>query len=298
MANLKQIKTKIKSVSNLKKITRALEVVSTVKLQKAKGQAEALKEYLAALLKIITSVGLNLNMFETSDTKPASDEQQTKELAIIVTTERGLCGSINSKLLRKAISDQKWKTTDWFVIGKKWLEFLKRADQNIVGSLNISDNFKQEELLPLYTFFDVSLSQGNYSSVKIYFNYFKNSIIQIPTSIQVMPFDSIALQIFLDEIGMSFANLEIPAGDTMIIEPNHELLKIELKRQMRNYMINAAVIQNKAWEHASRMIAMKNAKDNATGFVKKLTLNYNKTRQGVITQEISEIVSAKIAIEG
>ena len=298
MANLKTIKAKIKSVANLKKITKALEIVSTVKLQKAKGQAEALKEYLAALLKIITSVGLNLNMFETSDTKSASDEQAKKELAIIVTTERWLCGSINSKLLRKAISDQKWKSTDWFAIGKKWLEFLKRADQNIVGSLNISDTFKQEELLPLYTFFDASLSQGNYDSVKIYFNYFKNSIVQIPTSIQVMPFDSVALQIFLDEIGMSFANLEIPAGDTMIIEPNHELLKIELKRQMRNYMINAAVIQNKAWEHASRMIAMKNAKDNATGFVKKLTLNYNKTRQGVITQEISEIVSAKIAIEG
>jgi F-type H+-transporting ATPase subunit gamma len=84
----------------------------------------------------------------------------------------------------------------------------------------------------------------------------------------------------------------------MVIEPNQEALKIEFKRQMRNYMINAAVIQNKAGEHASRMIAMKNAKDNASGFVKKLTLTYNKTRQGVITQEISEIVSAKIAIEG
>jgi F-type H+-transporting ATPase subunit gamma len=130
MANLKQIKSKIKSVSNLKKITRALEVVSTVKLQKSKTQAESLKEYLVALLKMVTSVGLNMNMFDqnsSSDQQISTNgvpslsrgEQAQKELVIMVTTERGLCGSINSKLLRKAITDQKGKDTDWFVIGKK-----------------------------------------------------------------------------------------------------------------------------------------------------------------------------------
>jgi F-type H+-transporting ATPase subunit gamma len=85
MANLKIIKNKIKSVGNLKKITRALEVVSTVKLQKSKGQAESLKEYLVALLKMITSVGLNLNMFDSAKVETS---ENTKELAIIVSTER------------------------------------------------------------------------------------------------------------------------------------------------------------------------------------------------------------------
>lgn len=308
MANLKLIKNKIKSVGNLKKITRALEVVSTVKLQKSKTQAESLKEYLVALLKMITCVGMNLDMFNAIPSpsgaigRGAGGEgnwaQAQKELAIIITTERWLCGSINSKLLRKALWDQKGKETEWFVIGKKGLEFLKRASQTIVGSLNVSDAFKQEELLPLYTFFDTALASGDYSAVKIYFNYFKNSIIQIPTGMQVIPFDKDALQTFLTEVEIDFWSLAIPAGDMMLIEPNQETLKKEFKRQMRNYMINAAVIQNKAGEHASRMMAMKNAKDNATGFVKKLTLHYNKARQGAITQEISEIVSAKIAIEG
>ena len=294
MANLKTIKAKIKSVANLKKITKALEIVSTVKLQKSKAQAEALKEYLVGLLKLITSLGLNLDMFD----QEVQSTKSTKDLVIIVTTERGLCGAINSKLLRKAYQEQQWVDTDWFVLGTKGIEFFKRGGANIVGSLHLSDTFKQEELLPLYTFFDEAMSNGSYASIKIYFNYFKNTVNQIATSMQVMPFDQAALQNFLDDVGMSFANLQIPAHDTMIIEPNKEILQIELQKQIRKYLLSAAVIQNKAGEHASRMIAMKNAKDNATWFVKKLTRHYNKTRQWVITQEISEIVSAKIAIEG
>ena len=84
----------------------------------------------------------------------------------------------------------------------------------------------------------------------------------------------------------------------MIIEPDEATLITEAKRQIRNYVIASAIVQNKAWEHASRMVAMKSAKDNAADLVKSLTLSFNKARQGAITQEISEIVSAKIAIGG
>ncbi len=291
MANLNDIKSKIKSVGNLKKITRALEVVSTVKLQKLKDQAESLKEYLVDLMTLVSTVwNVHAIFGEQSATK------SEKSLSIVLTTERGLCGGLNSKLLRKVSADNTWKDVEYFVVGKKWMEYIKRTWGTIVWSLNIGDNFEEKELLPLFTFFDTALANGDYAEVNLYFNYFKNSIFQIPTSIELFPFKKESLEKFLDEVDMSIETPDIGKKD-LIIEPSLEEYIVELRRQIRNYIINSALLQNKTWEHAARMIAMKNAKDNATEFSKKLKLNFNKARQGAITQEISEIVSAKIAIE-
>lgn len=291
MANLREIKTKIGSVNNLKKITRALEVVATVKLQKVKGQAEGLKSYLLDLLSILSHLDNAVGLYDTDSTA-----SNWRKLAIVVTSERGLCGWLNSKLLRSILQDTDTATTDYFVIGKKGLEFIKRMGWNIVGNITLADNFQEKDLLPLYTFFDQAVTQ--YESVDLHFNYFKNSIMQIPSVVQMMPFTQTGFESFLKTI-----NVELPSHiDTgekeMIIEPDEATLIAEAKRQIRNYVIASAIVQNKAWEHASRMVAMKSAKDNATDLVKSLTLSFNKARQGAITQEISEIVSAKIAIGG
>lgn len=291
MANLREIKSKIGSVNNLKKITRALEVVSTVKLQKVKWQAEGLKSYLLDLLAILSHLDSAIGLYD-DDTATTN----WRKLSIIVTSERGLCGWLNSKLLRDIIQDTDVEHTDYFVVGKKGLEFIKRMGWTIVGNINLADNFQEKDLLPLYTFFDQAVTE--YESVDLHFNYFKNSITQIPSVVQMMPFTQTGFESFLKTI-----NVEIPSKiDTwekdMIIEPDEATLINEAKRQIRNYVIASAIVQNKAWEHASRMVAMKNAKDNATDLVKSLTLSFNKARQGAITQEISEIVSAKIAIGG
>lgn len=292
MANLREIKGKIGSVNNLKKITRALEVVSTVKLQKVKSQAEWLKSYLLDLLGILSHLDTTVWLYD-DDTVISSNE---RKLAIIITSERGLCGWLNSKLLRKVLSETDTKNTDYFVVGKKWLEFVKRMWGNIVWNINVSDSFAEEELLALYTFFDKAVQE--YSAVSLYFNYFKNSIAQIPSAVQMMPFTQESFNHFLETIQVQLpATIALWEKD-MIIEPDQETLVAEAKRQIRNYVIASAIVQNKAWEHAARMIAMKNAKDNATDFVKSLTLSFNKARQWAITQEISEIVSAKIAIGG
>ena len=291
MANLKTIKTKIKSVSNLKKITRALEVVSTVKLQKLKSQADALKWYLVDLMTIVSTVGQYHAIFE--DQKSTGSN---KSLVVIFTSERGLCGGLNSKLLRKVTAESKSKEVEYFVIGKKWLEYFKRVGASIVWSLNIWDNFSEEDLLPLFAFFDTSLTSGEYGEVKLYFNYFKNSIMQIPTSMELYPFRQESFEIFLADIDVEITPPVIGNKDLMI-EPTVSEYMVELRRQIRNFVISSALVQNKTGEHAARMIAMKNAKDNATEFAKSLKLTFNKARQWAITQEISEIVSAKIAIE-
>lgn len=292
MANLREIKGKIGSVNNLKKITRALEVVSIVKLQKVKKQAEWLKSYLLDLLAILSHLDTSIGLYDEDGTSNTNG----RNLVIIITSERGLCGWLNSKVLRKVLNETDIDTTDYFVVGKKWLEFIKRMWWNIVGNINVSDKFNEIELLPLYTFFDQAVQE--YSSVSLYFNYFKNSITQIPSVVQMMPFTEDSFNNFLETINVESPTTIDMWEKEMIIEPDHETLVAEAKRQIRNYVISSAIVQNKAGEHSARMIAMKNAKDNATSFVKSLTLSFNKARQGAITQEISEIVSAKIAIGG
>lgn len=296
MANLKQIKAKIKSVGNLKKITRALEVVSTVKLQKVKHQAEGLKQYLLEVLRIMSQLGQKADIFQLSEIAQTS----TKIAVIVLTSERGLCGGLNTKLLRKVLQEQgAGEDKDYFVVGKKGLEFLKRAGASIVGTLPVSDKLNPKELLPLFAFFDQAIEKGTYQRVVLYFNFFRNSILQLPSSIQLFP-------LTFQEIKGFFTTLEIPFSEPsaavsqkdLLIEPDLPMVRNELRRQIRNYVIMSALVQNKAGEHAARMLAMKSAKDNATAFTKQLTLRFNKERQAAITREISEIVSAKIAIEG
>lgn len=294
MPNLKQIKSKLKSIWNLKKITRALEVVSTVKLQKVKEQADSIKEYLIDLLAILSEVNDNYQMFEN-----IIDGTNGKDLSIVITSERWLCGWLNSKLLRvvaKNFEDN--KKTDFFIVGKKWLEFIRRMWWNIVWSVTVSDKLHEKELLPLYTFFEKAVDSSDYATITLHFNYFKNSMTQTPSSVQLYPFSKNNFNEFLNTIEVDYSLDTDTAWKELFVEPSVWEFYKEARRQIRNYLISSAIIQNKAWEHAARMIAMKSAKDNANQFVKSLTLTYNKARQWAITQEISEIVSAKIAIEG
>ena len=293
MANLKQIYNKIKSVSNLSKITKALEVVSTIKLQKTKEKADALKNYLLDLMMILNCVWDKFDLFKVKDV------HSTRTLNIIITTDRWQCGSINAKILRFISEENKDKkeTTDFYVIGKKGLSYIDRAGYNIVGTLSVKDDFADEDLLPVYDFLKIALEQKQYKEIKIYFNYFKNSLTQIPTSLQIFPLSMDTFQNFIWEIGVDYKCTVNVGKKDLIIEPNQREFMKEIYRQIRSYMITSALIQNKTGEHAARMIAMKNAKDNSKAIIHSLTLSFNKARQAAVTQEISEIVSAKIALE-
>lgn len=293
MPNLKQIQSKIKSVSNLKKITRALEVVSTIKLQKTKEQTESLRTYLLDLLFIIDSVSEKVDLFKHKNVK------SNKKLVIVVTTDKGLCWSMNSKLLKDVFLDLKDSkdNTDLFVIWKKWLEVLSRAWFNIVWSLSLNDNFVDEDLLPIYVYLKDALELHLYNEVQLYFNFFKSTLDQRPTSLQIFPLNKDVFETFIGKVELERTMQSNLRWKDMIIEPDKSKLTKEIYRQIRNYIIQSAIIQNKTWEHASRMISMKNSKDNSTSIISHLTLSFNKARQAAITQEISEIVSAKIAME-
>ena len=147
----------------------------------------------------------------------------------------------------------------------------------------------QQLHLPLY-------QKKTYQSIIIYFNFFKNTLVQIPVGIQLFPFDRQALKRFFDLVEVPFTIKE-KAIDHLVFEPSPEILREQLIQQFIKHMVYGALLQNKASEMSSRMIAMKNAKENATEFISDLTLTFNKARQWAITQEISEIVGAKMAME-
>lgn len=148
MANLKAIKTKINSIKNLKKITTALEIVSTVKLQKLKNKTEHLKSYFLDLYYIFSHIG-DASMIFGEEIVPKTD----KKLIILVSTDRGLAGALNQKLFKKLLEEQQnFDNIDFFVLGKKGLEFLKRSGANIVGFLEMPDMIEEKHFLPLVEF--------------------------------------------------------------------------------------------------------------------------------------------------
>lgn len=293
MPSLKQIKTRIKSTQNLKKITKALEVVSTVKLQKNKAKTEGMRDYFVTLTKLIAAVGDYSGLFDET-----VNAQSSRDLVILISSDKGLCGASNSKLFKNLSAEYQDSkdTTDVFVVGKKGVEFCIRAGYNIVGQLMLGDDYGQSDLAALFAYLDVHA--GEYRSVSLMFNYFKNVLVQIPNSLTLYPLDIKQVSSLLEQAGLELPVNTTAMGDETLIEPDVSTLNTELLRQIKQYIIMSALQQNKLTEHANRMVAMKSAKDNCGQLIDGLTLQYNKARQAAITKEISEIVSAKLAIEG
>lgn len=266
------LKRKIKSVKNLKKITKALEIVSTVKLQKIKEKNLALKNFFDDLNNMFSLISTYINFYNAGK----------KRLVILFLSERWLCWNFNVKLIKNFYDDFKNKDIDVFIVWKKWFDYVYRLWFNIVWKINLKDNFTEKDLLPLNTYVMYSIENNLYWEIYLFFNYFISILNQKPYKIKIFPFEKNS-----DNI----QNLEIT------IEPNIESLKKEFLRLFLNYYIYSAALQTKAWEYSSRMISMKNATDNSEKMIKLLTLAFNKTRQSIITKEISEIVWAKNALE-
>lgn len=295
MANARQIKAKIKSVKNLQKITRALEIVSTVKLQKTKKRTEHYREFMEEFLRVMRVAHQRIGLFDEIE------DQNGRRLIVVVSSERGLAWSLNSKLFKHIFSKYSdWKEkTDIFCIGKKAVEFFSRNGFNIVGSLHLPDEFEEKDAAPLFTYLQDSLDNKIHAKIKVYFNYFKNTITQVPLRFKLYPLDNESFNTFAKDIDINLETYQdaIPAYQDFVYEPTKKQLRNSLLKQLAEYIIYGAILQNKTGEFAARMLAMKNAKDNAKKTSDALTIKFNKARQGAITQEISEIVSAKIAIE-
>lgn len=298
MPTINQIKTQISSVKSLQKIIKALEIVSTIKLQKLKSRNDFFKGFMMDFLKILKVISQEVNIF---DFDYKNWDPNWKRLLIVVTSDKWLCWSLNSSLLKhidQKYNNEKFKNNvDIFAIWKKWLDFFVRWGWNIVGSIQPPDNFEENNLQAVCAYVKKSLRQNDYSKIKIYFNYFKNTTSQVPLRFKLYPLDEESFNSYVQDLDLQIDNMDYPKNKEMIIEPKLDRFKHKIIQEMVEYIIYGALLNNKTWEHAARMLAMKNASDNSTTIIKNLKTYYNKTRQAKITQEIAEIVSAKTAIE-
>ena len=296
MAGSKEIRTKIKSVQSTRKITKAMEMVSAAKMKRAQDRMRASRPYVERALRI----ALHVAKANTEYKHPFLAHRETVKRvgAIVVTTDKGLCGGLNTNVLRLVLQAHKdWRAkgldVDYVAIGNKGVGFLSRLGANIVSqAVQLGDRPRLDRLTgPVKVLLDKYVD-GTVDEVHIFFNVFINTMKQEARHGQMLPIP--------EEFRMPTGEVhkaEAQGGPwDYLYEPDaRELLDGVLRRYVEA-LVYQMVNENAASEQSSRMVAMKAASDNAAEIIEELQLIYNKSRQAAITKELAEIVGGAAAV--
>jgi F-type H+-transporting ATPase subunit gamma len=290
LAGEKEIRSKIRSVKNMQKITSAMEMVAASKIRKAQDQMEASRPYAERIRRVIGHLA-----HANPDYKhPFLVEREVKRVGyIIISTDRGLCGGLNVNMFKAVIGElSRWNSesvpVDLSLVGAKAVQFFRRLGGNVVGTAtHLGDKPQVNDLIGSIKLMLDSYSEGTIDRLFLVHNDFVSTMSQKPTVVTLLPVSAIdlgeeALQDHWDYI------YEPDAG---------ELLDDVLMRYIESQVYRGAV-ENFACEMAAKMVAMKSATDNAGEIIDNLQIAYNKARQAAITQEISEIVGGAAAVSG
>lgn len=287
MAGSKEIRTKIKSVENTRKITRAMEMVAAAKMRKAQDRMRAARPY----AEKIRNVAAHLSR-ANPEYKHAFLEKRdaVKNVGLIlVTSDKGLCGGLNTNLLRLAVNEMKtWEGEGKGLlvcpIGNKGFSFMNRIGAKVQSSLTgLGDTPHVEKLIGAVKAMLDAYVAGEIDAIYLSYNHFINTMKQEPRVEQLLPLSG-------EQMGTSEGNWDY------IYEPDAKKVIDELLLRYIESLVYQAVVENMASEQSSRMVAMKAASDNAKNVISELKLVYNKARQAAITKEISEIVGGAAAI--
>lgn len=289
MAGAKEIRTKIKSVKNTQKITRAMEKVAISKMRRAQLRMSAARPYAEKILRTIS----HLAQANAEYRHPFTLERPVKRVAVLlVSTDRGLCGGLNTNLFRNTIrAVREWREkgieVDFAVFGSKGVSFFKRVGGNILAqNSQLGDKPHLDQLLGTIKVVTDAYREGRIDRLYLASTQYVNTMSQRPQVRQILPVAS-------DVTG---SGTKLADNWDYIYEPSPaELLDTVLQRYVES-QVYQAVIENVASEQAARMVAMKSATDNAGKIIGGLQLAYNKARQASITKELSEIVGGAAAV--
>ena len=287
MAGAREIRTKIKSVQNTRKVTRALEMVSASKIRKAQDLMKASRPYARAMRQLIGHIAKANTEYKHPFLVERSEIKRVGY--IVVSTDRGLCGGLNSNLFRKLLGEirawnEKNVEVDIVAIGTKANVFFKRLKVNLVGSAtHLGEKPKVEQLIGVVKVVLDAYSAGKIDRLSLAYNDFVNTMTQKSTIDQLLPLPP--SESFTTAFDWDY-----------IYEPDAQTVLDHVLTRYVESLVYQAALENLASEHAARMVAMKSASDNATKLIDNLTLVYNKARQSAITQEISEIVGGAAAV--
>jgi F-type H+-transporting ATPase subunit gamma len=288
MASTRDIRRRIKSVKNTRQITKAMELVAASKMKKAQQAALAGRAYAALMAEMLAAVAGRVE--ESQHPFLARREVKVRGI-ILVTSDKGLCGPLNANLF-KLVTEIK-TPAKYAVIGRKGAQFIARTKRNLLADFSVNDRVPFADVKVVAEFMVKQYLEGTVDTVELIYPHFRNTLIQTPTNLPLLPLESLSAVV---------ADLHKDAGQTVksddreiLFEPDahtvlEALLPLYLNREVYQHILDA-----KASEHSSRMVAMKTAKDNATKLIGDLTLEYNKARQAGITQEILEIAAASFS---
>ena len=286
MAAAKEIRTKIASVKNTQKITKAMEMVAASKMRKAQERMSAARPYADKMRQVVAHIARANSEYK----HPFLVERDVKRIGlIVVTTDRGLCGGLNGNLFRQALRQfQRWeqegKELDLGVIGNKGIGFFSRVGGRVVGQASqLGDSPKIEALIGTIKIMLDAYLEGRVDRVYLVYNQFVNRMTQKPLLEQLLPL-------------VPSASADLKHHWDYIYEPEAREVMDQLLSRYIESLVYHGVVENIACEQAARMVAMKSASDNAGKLIGELQLIYNKARQAAITQELSEIVGGAAAV--
>ena len=287
MAGSKEIRTKIKSVQNTRKITKAMEMVAASKMRKAQERMRTARPYAEKIRNVAGHIAQANPEYKHPFLVP---RDSVKRIGIIViTTDKGLCGGLNTNILRLALNKMKeWEAEgeeiEVCAIGNKGLGFMQRLGANLVSNVTgVGDRPQMDKMIGAVKIMLDGYAQDRFDRLMIFNTRFINTMKQEPTMEQLLP--------------LSGEVLGAPEGNwDYIYEPDAKVVLEQVLTRYIEALIYQAVAENMASEQSARMVAMKAASDNAATVIDELTLIYNKTRQAGITKELSEIVAGAAAV--
>lgn len=292
MASTRDIRRRIKSVKNTRQITKAMELVAASKMKKAQQAALAGRPYAELMARMLSALAVHVE--ESQHPFLVKREVRTRGI-ILVTSDKGLAGPLNANLF-KLVTEIK-TPAKYAVIGRKGSQFIARTHRDLLADFTVTDRVGFAEVKVVAEFMVQQFVDGVVDTVEILWPRFRNTLVQVPTLLQLLPLASVndVIADLRSDAGHAPTAKAAALDSTMIFEPDadsvlHALLPLYVNREIHQQVLDA-----KASEHSARMVAMKTAKDNATKLLGDLTLEYNKARQAAITQEILEIAAAQFA---
>jgi F-type H+-transporting ATPase subunit gamma len=298
MANLRDIRRRIKSVKNTRQITRAMQLVSSSKMKRAQDAAVSGRPYALLLADLLDTVGEKLDLSGATISHPFFEKREVKTRGILIlSTDKGLCGPLNTNLFRK-ITEEVKGSAKFIAVGRKATQFVSRSKRDLIADFTVSDKAVFNELRPMLKMLIEAYKNGEVDTIEVAYPSFVNVLVQEPVIQSLLPI--VDLREVLDALKKRVAGEdEILAArsDTreMLFEPSAEEILEQLPDLYVKVIIHQLVLESRAAEYSARMVAMKAATDNASNLVDDLTLDYNKARQAAITQEILEIAAAASA---
>ncbi|MFC2081417.1 ATP synthase F1 subunit gamma [Bacteroidota bacterium] len=292
MANLKEIRNRIASVSSTQQITSAMKMVSAAKLRRAQEAILQMRPYAEQLHMILTYLSDAIK--DEEDDPYGVERELEKILVVVVTSNRGLCGGFNSAVIKQALQlvNEEYGTlmrknnVDFHAIGKRAAEFFRKNHFQLVGeNSELFDKLSFENVMPVAENIMSDYTMRKYDRVLLVYNQFKNAAVQVLTVEQFLP------------VVHPEHTEESSIITDYIFEPSKEYIVKELIPKTLKMQFYKALLDSHAAEHGARMTAMHKATDNATEIIKDLRLTYNKARQATITNEILEIVSGAEALK-